>query len=163
MVELKSLYDKDFLAWSKQQAEALRAARCDGSNQLIDWENLAEEIEDLGKSVRRELQSQIRRIVRHLLKLAHSPAREPRRGWAESIVDARAEIEDLLEESPSLRTGLNRDVERQTQRGIDLALRDLGRHEQIDAPTIAALRATSYTEEQVLGDWFPAKPRGSAE
>jgi hypothetical protein len=163
MTELKSLYDTDFLAWSKQQAEALRAAPRNGSNQRLDLGNLAEEIEDLGKSVRRELQSQIRRIVRHLLKLEHSPAKEPRRGWAESIVDARAEIEDLLEASPSLRTELARDVERQMQRGIDLALRYLGRHQEIDAATIAVLRATSYTEEQVLGDWFPDERRVSDE
>jgi hypothetical protein len=147
MAELRSLYDQDFVAWSKQQAEALRAAARIGSNQSLDWENLAEEIEDLGKSARRELQSQIRRIVRHLLKLQHSPAKEPRRGWEESIVDARAAIEDLLEVSPSLRTGLDRDldrdVERQTQRGIDLALRDLGRQQEIDPATTARMRATS--------------------
>ena len=158
MAELKSLYDDDFLAWSKQQAEALRAAMRHGSNQSLDFGNLAEEIEDLGKSVKRELQSQIRRVVRHLLKLEHSSAKEPRRSWAESVVDARAEIEDLLEASPSLRTELGRDVERQTQRGIDLALRDLGRYQELDAATIAALRATTYTEEQVLGDWFPKEP-----
>ena len=159
MAEHQSLYDNDFLAWSKQQAEALRVAMRDGSNQSLDFGNLAEEIEDLGKSVRRELQSQIRRVVRHLLKLEHSPAIEPRRGWAEFVVDARAEIEDLLEASPSLRTELDRDVERQTQRGIDLALRDLGRYQEVDAETIAALRATSYTVAQVLGDWFPEEPR----
>jgi Domain of unknown function DUF29 len=160
MAELSNLYDQDFVAWSKQQAQALRTASRTGSNQSLDWENLAEEIEDLGKSARRELQIRIRRIVRHLLKLEHSPAKEPRRGWAESIVDARAEIEDLLEESPSLRTGLDRDVERQTQRGIVLALRDLGRHREIEAAAAAALRASSYTEEQILGDWFPDEPQG---
>jgi hypothetical protein len=158
MAGLKSLYDDDFLAWSKQQAEALRAAMRNGSNQSLDFGNLAEEIEDLGKSVRRELQSQIRRVVRHLLKLEHSPAEPPRRGWAEAIVDARADIEDLLEANPSLRTELDRDIERQTQRGIDLALRDLGRYQEVDPAMIAALRATSYTEEQILGDWFPDEP-----
>jgi hypothetical protein len=137
MAELRSLYDQDFVAWSKQQAEALRTAARIGSNQSLDWENLAEEIEDLGKSARRELQSQIRRIVRHLLELQHSPAKEPRRGWKESIVDARAEIEDLLEVSPSLRTVLDRDVERQTQRGVNLVLRDLGRQQEIDPATTA--------------------------
>jgi hypothetical protein len=159
MAQPSSLYDEDFLAWSRQQADALRAAARNGSNQRLDWENLAEEIEDLGKSVRRELQSQIRWIVRHLLKLEHSPAKEPRRGWAESIVDARAEIEDLPEASPSLRSGLGRDLERQTQRGIDLALRDHGRYQEIDAATVARLRATVYTEAQVLGDWFPGEQR----
>ena len=92
MTELKSLYDTDFHAWSQQQAEALRAATRDGSNQRLDLGNLAEEIEDLGKSVRRELQSQIRRIVRHLVKLEHSPAVEPRREWAE--IDSRREGRD---------------------------------------------------------------------
>jgi hypothetical protein len=62
-----------------------------------------------------------------------------------------------------LRTELARDVERQMQRGIDLALRNLGRHQEIDAATIAVLRATSYTEEQVLGDWFPDERRVSDE
>lgn len=160
MAELRSLYDQDFVAWSKQQAEALRAAARIGTNQSLDWKNLAEEIEDLGKSARRELQSQIRRIVRHLLKLQHSPAKEPRRGWEESIVDARAEIEDLLEVSPSLRTELDHDVERQTQRGISLAMRDFRHQQEIDPVTTAALRATCYTEEQILGDWFPDEPRG---
>ncbi len=162
MAEIDTLYENDFLAWSKQQAEALRAAARAGSNQLLDWGNLAEEIEDLGRSVRRELQSQIRRIVRHLLKLQHSPATQPRRGWAESIVDARAEIEDLLEASPSLKTELDRDIERQTQRGIELALRDLERCQEIDAATSAALRATAYTAEQLLGDWFPEESAGEA-
>ena len=160
MAELRNLYDQDFVAWSKQQAEALRTAARIGSNQNLDWKNLAGEIEDLGKSARRELQSQIRRIVRHLLKLQHSPAKETRRRCEESIVDARAEIEDLLEASPSLRTGLDHDVERQTQRGINLALIDLGRRQEIDPATAAALRATCYTEEQILGDWFSDKPQG---
>jgi hypothetical protein len=49
MAGLKSLYDTDFLAWSKQQAEALRAALRNGSDQRLDLGNLAEEIDDLGK------------------------------------------------------------------------------------------------------------------
>jgi hypothetical protein len=49
MTGLKSLYDTDFLAWSKQQAEALRAALRNGSDQRLDLGNLAEEIDDLGK------------------------------------------------------------------------------------------------------------------
>jgi hypothetical protein len=69
----------------------------------------------------------------------------------------------LLEASPSLRTELARDVERQMQRGIDLALRDLGRYQEIDAATIAVLQATSFSEEQVLGDWFPAERRVTDE
>ena len=79
MSDTKTLYDEDFVLWSKQQAEALRAAARGANNQPIDWENVAEEIDSLGRSDKRELASQIRRIIEHLLKLEHSPATEPRR------------------------------------------------------------------------------------
>jgi len=50
MTELSELYDRDFVLWSKEQAAALRRAKA--SNLPLDWENLAEEIESLGKSQR---------------------------------------------------------------------------------------------------------------
>ncbi|MGH7061948.1 MAG: DUF29 domain-containing protein, partial [Stellaceae bacterium] len=145
MPQPKSLYDTDFLAWSRQQAEALRAAIRDGSNQRLDWGNLAEEIEDLGISQRSALGSQIRRIIRHLLKLQYSPAGGPRRGWEDSIADARIEIEDLLERSPSLTREIGREIAKQTKRSANLALRDLEGRGEIEAATVAALRATVYT------------------
>jgi hypothetical protein len=52
MTNPKTLYEQDTAAWSRQQAEALRAAARGSSNQPLDWENLAEEIEDLGNSLR---------------------------------------------------------------------------------------------------------------
>src|SRR5690242_20563780 len=102
MMDAKRLYNEDFVLWSKRQADALRAAEHGGSNLELDWGHLAEEVEDLGTSQRSALRSQLRRIIWHLAKLEHSPANEPRRGWIETIGDARAEIEDLLETSPSL-------------------------------------------------------------
>jgi hypothetical protein len=155
MGEAKSLYDEDFLLWSKEQAAALRAAARGGSNQALDWQHIAEEIEDLGISQRSALASQIRRIIQHLLKLEYSPARDPRRGWEESIGDARAEVEDLLETSPSLRSELSREIAKQTQRAIKLTVQDLSGYGEIDEATADRLRQTTYTEEQVLGDWFP--------
>ena len=50
MDEAAALYKADFAAWSKNQADALRSAARGGSNQKLDWENLAEEIESLGIS-----------------------------------------------------------------------------------------------------------------
>jgi hypothetical protein len=155
MAGVKPLYHQDFVAWSKEQAEALRASARDGSNQLLDWENLAEEIESLGISQRAALRIQIRRIIRHLVKLEHSPAIEQRRGWIESIVDARAEIEDLLEISPSLKTELDQDIAAQRKRAIDLAIRDLRAHNEIQNADLPRLHGTSYTKEQILGDWLP--------
>jgi Domain of unknown function DUF29 len=103
MADLKTLYENDTAAWSEQQAAALRAAARGGSSQLLDWENLAEEIESLGISQRSALGSQIRRIIHHIMKLEYSRASEPRQRWEASVADARIEIEDLLERSLSLK------------------------------------------------------------
>jgi hypothetical protein len=160
VTDLKTLYDQDLAAWSHQQAAALRAAARTGSDQLVDWENLAEEIEDLGRSQRAALRSQIRRIIRHLVKLEYSRAIDPRRGWVETIGDARSEIEDLLELSPSLSAEIDRDVAAQTARAIKLAIQDLRGHGEIDDAQLQLLRAATYSAEQVLGEWFPPEPPG---
>src|SRR5438128_176130 len=56
-----TLYEQDFVLWTEAQAKALREAAV-GGNTPLDWENLAEEIESLGRSERRELRSRITRI-----------------------------------------------------------------------------------------------------
>jgi hypothetical protein len=158
MPDVKTLYDEDFLAWSQEQAEALRAAARTGSNQKLDWENLAEEIEDLGTSQKLALGSQMRRIVHHLLKLQFSPAADPRRGWSESIIDARSEIEQLLETSPSLKTEINTCLELALRHGVRKAVFDLEHHNELDPALATRIRATTYTAGQILGDWFPPAP-----
>ena len=96
-------YEDDVYAWTQYQAEVLRTLPT--SDNRFDREHLAEEIEDLGKSERDAVRSQIRRILLHFLKLAYSPARDPRFDWMDSIDDARAELDDKL--TPTLR----RDIE----------------------------------------------------
>ncbi len=85
MTDMTTLHDEDFLAWSKQQAEALRAAARGATNQRLDWRNLAEEIEDLGNSQRDAVRSHIVRIIQHLAKLEYSPSVEPRNGWRRTV------------------------------------------------------------------------------
>ena len=142
----------------QQQVDALRAAALGRLNQLLDWENLAEEIEGLGISQKSAFGSQIRRIIHHLLKLEHLPARGPRRGWESSIIDARDEIEDLLDRSPSLRPEIGAEITRQAPRAARRAIRDLGKRAEIDPAIAARIGATTYTEDQILGDWFPPDP-----
>jgi len=142
MTDARGLYDADFVAWTEQQAEALRAAAHGGTNQPLDWENLAEEIESLGRSDRRELRSQIYRIIRHLVKLQFSEATDPCSGWRESVRDRRKEAELVLADSPSLKPQLDQ-------------------FREVDAATQRALRQTRYSADQVLGDWFPPEPVGS--
>jgi hypothetical protein len=97
------LYDRDFVRWTEQQSSALREASRFPTNLPLDWGNLAEEIESLGRSQRRELRSRLTAILEHLLKLEHSPAPDPRHGWMDTVERERSEIELLLEDSPSLR------------------------------------------------------------
>ncbi len=147
-----SLYDRDLMLWSEEQARMLRAAADAGWNAPIDWVNVAEEIESLGKSERRALASHIANVIEHLLKLQASPATEPTRGWRETIRRARNEIEVILADSPSLRREVADMIARQTLRALALVranFQDHGKQPLID------LDAVSYTEAQVLGDWLP--------
>jgi hypothetical protein len=158
MSDVKSLYDEDFFLWSKSQAEALRAAARNATNQAIDWQNVAEEIESLGRSDKRELSSQMRRIIEHLLKLQYSGATDPRMGWINSIEDARAEIEVLLDDSPSLKSEIGAAIGIETKRGSRKALKELAKYGNHDAATVARVNATTYTAEQIVNDWFPPDP-----
>jgi len=153
MTKVSELYDHDFMLWTEQQAAALRGAK--DSNLPLDWENLAEEIESLGKSQRTELNSQIRRILRHLFKLEASPAADPRAGWRATIRDARAEIEGLLEISPSLRREVEGVIRKQSATAAKLAADDLEGYGEPAAGVKMRLEHGVFTAEQVLGDWFP--------
>src|SRR4051794_6780168 len=153
MTKVSELYDRDFFLWTQEQAAALRAAR--KSNLPLDWDNLAEEIASLGTSQRTELNSQFRRILRHLFKLEASPAADPRAGWRTTVRDARIEIEDLLEGSPSLRREINAVVKRQSTSAAKLAAYDLEDHGEPAEAVWARLEKGGFTAEQVLGDWFP--------
>jgi len=158
MTDLKRLYDEDLAAWSKHQAEALRAAAHGGANQPLDWENLAEEIADLGNSQRDAIESHILRIIQHLAKLEYSPSVEPRNGWRRTVRLARLQVEKRLRKNPSLRPELGRFVEEERRDGLELAILDLEEHGEIDDVGASVLRRARYTEEQVLGDWFPEEP-----
>src|SRR5262245_40362642 len=93
MTDLKALYERDFAAWAEQQAAALRMMARTGSNQLLDWDNLVEEIESLGTSQRSALGSHIMRISQHLVKLECSSAVEPRAAAGREARRGKSEFE----------------------------------------------------------------------
>ena len=93
-----SNYDVDVNEWTKEQADALRRR---APNEL-DWDNLAEEIKSLGSSNRRQIKSRLEILIIHLLKWKYQPEWQCG-SWRGSILEARDRLEDLLEESPSLR------------------------------------------------------------
>ena len=94
---MTKLYDRDFLAWTQDQADALRRR---SSNEL-DWENLLEEVESLGKQQRNELRSHLIILLVHLLKWRLQPERRGR-SWELTIREQRKESNRVLLENPSL-------------------------------------------------------------
>jgi hypothetical protein len=142
------LYEQDFYAWARAQADLLRAGRYSD----LDLEHLIEEVDELGESLKRSVRSRIRTIIEHLLKLEHSPAREPRGGWYDTILAQRSNLLDEL--TASLRREVEPtlpDLYDRARQNAATSLRKQGEHDGA-----AALPATCpYTFHQIAGDWLP--------
>ena len=150
-------YEDDFYAWTQYQAEMLRTLPT--TDNRFDREHLAEEIEDLGKSEHDAVRSQVQRILIHFLKLSHSPARDPRFDWIDSIIDARGALADKL--SPTLR----RDVEAELTRIYGIARKraavQLQGHGEYEAAQSLPADCP-YTIDQILAeDWYPESTDGA--
>ena len=99
-IDLKKLagYEDDFALWSAEQAALIRA----GKFERVDLENVAEEIESLGRSDKRAIRSRLEVLTMHLLKWERQPEYRSR-SWQTTIRGQRHEIQRLLDDSPSLR------------------------------------------------------------
>ncbi|MBG1266875.1 DUF29 domain-containing protein [Nostoc sp. WHI] len=99
---LQTLYEQDFYAWVEQTAELLQLHHWE----TLDLEHLIEEVVDLGKSQQRALQSALRLVLSHLLKWKYQPERRSH-NWQVTLTRERLNMDELLQESPSLRRFLN--------------------------------------------------------
>ncbi len=149
-------YEEDFFAWTQDQGRRLRDAAALRVNAPIDWENVAEEIESMGRSELSAVESALMRILEHLLKLEFSPAADPRAGWEDSVVEHRLRIEKDLMDSPSLSGKL--DFTWAYRAGRIKAAQGLKR----DGIAATALpEACPYTLDQALDhDWWPVNRHG---
>lgn len=95
---MNKTYLVDFNSWIHQTVQLLRQRQW----HEVDVEHLIEEIEELGKSERRAIASQLTRLLLHLLKWQYQPQRRSD-SWLDSITDARTQIELVIEDSPSLK------------------------------------------------------------
>jgi len=142
------IYEKDFLLWSEQQAAALRA----GNLAALDKDGLLEELEDMGNERKEALQSLIRNIFSHLLKLEYSSATDPRAGWVEEITEFRAQAETKLDDTPSLKhyvEGLHQKAWPQARKMVEKSFRVY--QEKAKLPNNCP-----YTLDNVLDyDFFP--------
>lgn len=94
-----SLYETDFYAWTQQQAELLRR----GSTSRAELENIAEEIETLGRKEISELRSRYTILLLHLLKGAFQP-QGATRSWKTTILEQRLRISRHMGDNPSLKS-----------------------------------------------------------
>ncbi|MBE9256647.1 MULTISPECIES: DUF29 domain-containing protein [Aphanizomenonaceae] len=96
---VKNLYDQDFYLWVEDTVSKLKAR----DNEHLDWDNLIEEVESLGKSQRKTVRSFLVRLLEHLLKRCYVPMSDCYRGWEIEIRNFRQRLQIELEDSPSLK------------------------------------------------------------
>jgi hypothetical protein len=145
---MDSLYDTDFYMWTLEQARLLREGRLS----VLDIEHLAEEIEDMGKNRERALESQLERLLAHLLKWRYQPEERAKRehSWRASIEDARERIEDLLVKNPGLQPHLAEIFLTAYPRGCRWAV------SETNLPNSTFPKECPWTLEQVLApDFWP--------
>jgi hypothetical protein len=138
-------YDEDFFAWTEEQARLLRA----GEFSQLDIANVAEEMEDMGRSIRRELRNRLSVLTMHLLKWRYQPGyRSP--SWSGTISEQREQIADLISESPSLKPVLAQEFTKMYRSAVNKAMSETG------LPEATFPADCPFTPDQILAaDFLP--------
>lgn len=92
-------YEDDFVAWLEDQAGRARRGEVEG----LDLENIAEELEGMARSDRREIRTRLTVLLVHLLKYVTQPRRRSP-SWLATIGEQRTQITTVIDDSPSLRS-----------------------------------------------------------
>jgi len=96
------LYEADYYAWVRAQVDGLRMlSRSSSANLPLDLDNLADEVEDRGRSALRGVLSLIEQVLIHLLKIQLVTRVEPHRDWRREVTNSRRELRE--EFTPSMR------------------------------------------------------------
>jgi hypothetical protein len=118
----------------------------------IDLPNIIEEIESLGKQQRQELRNRLSVLIGHLLKWQHQPQQHSC-SWLSTLRIRRLDINDLLEENPSLKPYIEEALRKAYLRGVELAVRET------DLPNSTFPIDCSYSLEEILSDsFYPGEP-----
>jgi hypothetical protein len=148
-----SLYDEDFYLWTQLQAELLR--RGPAASNRLDYDRLAEEIEDLGKSELHACQSLCEHIIEHLLKIEYSGRDQPVRHWRREIAEGRLQLKKKLTRSIAAKL----DLPERYREAVGLL-----HYTEDDFPGLLARIPAEcpYSLDQIRGDagdgaedWFP--------
>ena len=153
MSDLSELYQTDYSAWALRQAELLRA----GHYAELDIDHLLQELSDLSKSDRRELESRLLILVAHLLKwqfqyqtLSERWREFDGRSWRATIIEQRKQLAVLLRQSPGLKSILTEAIGSTYPDAVDLTSKETG----LSPETFPA--QCPYSGKQLLDDdWYP--------
>lgn len=139
------LYEADYYAWVHEQLAALRR----GDFGRLDVAHLIEEVESLGRSEERELESRLAQLLAHLLKWQHQPSRRSA-SWTATIREQRRRVERLFRRMPSLRAKVGEFLQDGYEDARLIAVQETG----LDLDRFPA--DCPYTAGQVLADdWLP--------
>ena len=152
---MTTLHDTDFYSWTLEQARYLRRVADQRLNAPpeLDWLELAQEVEDLGRSLERELYSRFSVLLAHLLKWRHQPSFRGT-SWELTIAHQRLELGRLLASNPGLKAKADAEFADAYRAARLLVARETGL-------ALAAFPARCpFTREQALSDTFlpEAKP-----
>ncbi len=114
-------YERDFYAWANEQAALLRA----GNVAAADWEHIAEEIESMGRSEKRELANRLAILLAHLLKWRLQPGFRGA-SWISTIREQRVRLRNLLLDNPSLKSRLDESFVEAYELAVIAASRETG-------------------------------------
>ncbi len=137
-------YEVDFYQWTQEQAALIRR----GLFTQMDTENLAEEIESMGRSDKRSLGSYLEAVLLHLLKWQFQPEQRGNR-WIESLCNGRNEIERLLEQSPSLVSQIPEMIINEYCRARRQATKETG------LPLSTFPKQCPFSAEEIIADYWP--------
>ncbi len=142
-MKTSSLYNTDYSEWIQETLKEIKAKNF----AKVDWSNLIEEIESMGKSERRALLSLLTQLLEHLLKMFYWDAEKERNynHWASEVVNFRAQIENQLEDSPSLK----RELPAFYQRAHSTAIKSVSK--LFALPDDASISLENALDD----DWFP--------
>ena len=146
---MTTLHDTDFYSWTLEQARHLRRVADQRLNAPpeLDWLELAQEVEDLGRSLERELYSRFSILLVHLLKWCHQPSFRGT-SWELTIAHQRLELGRLLARNPGLKAKVEAEFQDAYRSARLLAARETGL-----ALTAFPARCP-FTREQALSDTF---------
>ena len=146
------LYDQDFYLWTRAQAEALRAHGRGLDN--LDYDHLAEELDDLGSSQRQKAESLIRQIIAHLFKLSASRNPYPTNHWRGEVLEFRLNLRRPL--TRAIRNEIEADLEAVHKDALSVAEAKMAAYE----PGVDIDGTLRWTLPQILGEIDDPLPPG---